>query len=68
MEFVSYGALRRMVQRGTGRRTFPTAASPSNTSLTDEDGLGALAADESAIVVCEGGDAGRLALRLLPTA
>ena len=49
-------------------RTLPTAASPSSTSLTLLLGLGALGAGESDMIGSVGGDEGRLALRLLPTA
>ena len=49
-------------------RTFPTAASPSKTSLTLLLGLGADAAAESVMVVGEGGFCGLLARKLRPTA
>lgn len=49
-------------------RTLPTAASPSRTSLTLLLGLGAEGADESVMGEEEdGGDEGRVALRLRPT-
>lgn len=53
---------------GDRGHTLPTAASPSRTSLTLLLGLGALGAGESDMAGSVGGDEGRLALRLLPTA
>lgn len=54
-----------------GPRTFPTAASPSRTSLTLLLGFGAEGCEESAmdplVVVSTDGEVGRLALRLRPT-